>query len=229
MINGAEMIKRPKQRLASVSLVRLGLANTLAAADRVGAGEFITEPATLMSLGFEWLTDGDDNRNAEVSVFYRKKGEAAWKQGLSLFRLQREQINSGVISYTAPNMFAGSIFDLEPGTDYECRFLLTDPDGVDGQSENIVTVRTRTEPKPFEAGRVYHVYPPGFTGEKQTPAFTCLLAAYYMGSSSADNHNSFPPRVQPGDTIQVHAGLYKDNRFRYAGGGLGTLSDGTYF
>jgi hypothetical protein len=50
-----------------------------------------------------------------------------------------------------------------------------------------------------------------------------------MGSSSADNHNSFPPRVQPGDTIEVHAGLYKDNRLRYAVGGLGTLSDGTYF
>jgi hypothetical protein len=102
----------------------LFLANPLHAADRVGAGEFITEPATLLSLGFEWLIDGDDNRNAEVSVFYRKKGEAEWKQGLSLFRLQREQVNSGVISYTAPNMFAGSIFDLEPGTDYECWFLL---------------------------------------------------------------------------------------------------------
>jgi hypothetical protein len=180
-------------------------------------------------LGFEWIIEGDDNRNAEVAVSYRKSGEQAWRQGLPLFRLQREQIRSGVISYTTPNMFAGSIFDLEPGAEYECRFVLADPDGVDGKAENIVRARTRTEPKPYEGGRVYHVYPPGFTGEKQTPNFTGLLAAYYMGSSSADNHNSFPPRVQPGDTILVHAGLYKDNRSRYAGGGLGTLSDGTYF
>lgn len=178
------MTNRPMQRLGSVSLLLLCLATPLAAADRVGAGEFITEPATLMSLGFEWLIDGDDNRNAEVSVFYRKKGEGAWKQGLFLFRLQREQINSGVISYTAPNMFAGSIFDLEPGTDYECRFVLADPDGVDGKSENIVTARTRIEPKPFEGGRVYHVYPSGFTGEKADPGVYgssgCVLHGFVL-------------------------------------------------
>src|SRR5206468_5623595 len=40
--------------------------------------------------------------------------------------------------------------------------------------------------------------------------------------------NSWPARVQPGDTILVHAGLYKDDRYRY-GGGLGTVSSGTYF
>jgi hypothetical protein len=34
--------------------------------------------------------------------------------------------------------------------------------------------------------------------------------------------------VQPGDTILVHAGVYKDDRLRY-GGGLGTVSSGTYF
>jgi len=203
-------------------------ATRVAAADRVRAGEFIVEPATLISLGFEWQIDGDDNRNAEVALFYRKTGESAWRQGLPLFRLQREQINAGVIAYTTPNMFAGSLFDLEAGSEYECRFVLSDPDGVDGKGENVVRVRTRIEPKPFAGGRTYHVYPPGFAGEKQMPAFTGLLAAYYMGSSGADNHNSFPGRVQPGDTILVHAGIYKDNRFRY-GGGLGTLADGTYF
>lgn len=216
-------------RVMMLVFVFLFLKESLMAADRVTSGEFIVEPATLISLGFEWVIDGDDNRNAEISVFYRKRGEQAWKQGLSMFRLQREQIRSGVISYTVPNMFAGSIFDLESGIDYECRFVLADPDGVDGKAENIVTVRTRTEPRPAEGGRVYHVYPPGFAGEKETPSFTGLLAAYYLGSSSADNHNSFPPRVEPGDVILVHAGLYKDSRFRYAGGGLGTLSDGTYF
>ena len=45
---------------------------------------------------------------------------------------------------------------------------------------------------------------------------------------SSDNFNTYPPRVQPGDTILVHAGLYKDDRYRY-GGGLGTVSSGTYF
>jgi len=205
-------------------------ANTAAVAAKTVSGQFMTEPPTLISLGFEWEIAGDDNRNAEVTVSYRKKGETVWRQGLSLFRLQRERIDRGPLQYTTPNMFAGSIFDLEPGTEYEGRFVLADPDGVEGKAEQIVAVRTRVEPKPFAGGRVYHVYPPGYSGMKQEPAFTGLLAAYYTGSSHSDNYNTFPPRAQAGDTILVHAGLYKDDRFRYGGGeGLGTISDGTYF
>ena len=165
-----------------------------------------------------------------MAVFYREKGTQVWKQGLPLLRLQHERINRGPLQYTTPNMFAGSIFDLEPDTEYESRFVLSDPDGVDGSAEKIARVRTRFEPQPFAGGRVYHVYPPGHSGPKEEPAFTGLLAAYYTGSAHSDNYNTFPPRVQPGDTILVHAGLYKDNRFRYGGGeGLGTISDGTYF
>src|SRR6185295_9823909 len=77
-------------------------------------------------------------------------------------------------------------------------------------------------------GKVFHVYPAGFNGQKQEPAFTGLLGAYYTGYSNSDNFNTYPPRVQPGDTILVHAGTYKDDRLRY-GGGLGTVSSGTYF
>ena len=203
-------------------------AAALSAADKTTVRTFITEPATLVSLGFEWQIDGDDNRNATVAVSYRRKGETAWKDGLPLLRIGNERINENALQYLTPNGFAGSIFDLEPATDYECRFVMTDPDGVDGKAEQIVTVRTRAEPKPAAGGKVYHVYPPGFNGQKQEPAFTGLLAAYYTGSSNSDNFNTYPPRVQPGDTILVHAGLYKDDRFRY-GGGLGTVSSGTYF
>jgi hypothetical protein len=207
------------------------LPNALAAGNKVTSKQFVTEPPTLISLGFEWEINGDDNRNAEVAVAYRKKGDQGWRQALSLLRLQREPTISGPMAYTAPNMFAGSIFDLEPGTEYECRFVLTDPDGVQGKKEYLVTVRTRPEPMPFEGGQVYHVYPGGYKGPKQAPAFTGLGAAYFMGSSHTDNHNTFPPRVKPGDTILVHAGLYKDNRFSYAqGGDAGTApSDGTFF
>jgi hypothetical protein len=34
---------------------------------------------------------------------------------------------AGAFSYVAPNMFAGRIFNLKPGTDYEARFTLSDP------------------------------------------------------------------------------------------------------
>ncbi|HEY7333539.1 MAG TPA: hypothetical protein VH639_01555 [Bryobacteraceae bacterium] len=209
-------------------LLALAGPRMLSAADKVVARDVYVEPPTLISLGFEWNIDGDDNRNASVAVSYRKKGEQAWREGLPLLRIGNERINENAFQYVVPNMFAGSIFDLEPGVDYECRFVLTDPDGVEGKAENIVSVRTRSEPKPAAGGKIYHVYPPGYNGQKQQPAFTGLLAAYYMGSSGADYFNSYPPRVQPGDTILVHAGVYKDDRYRY-GGPLGTISSGTYF
>jgi hypothetical protein len=199
-----------------------------AAMDKSTVKEFITEPATLVSLGFEWRIDGDDNRNATVAVSYRKKGEPAWKDGLPLLRIGNERINENALQYMTPNGFAGSIFELDPDTLYEARFVMSDPDGVAGKAETIVTVHTRAEPKPAAGGKVYHVYPPEYKGQKQEPAFTGLLGAYYTGSSSSDNFNTYPPRVQPGDTILIHAGLYKDDRYRY-GAGLGTVSSGTYF
>ncbi len=113
------------------------------------------------------------NRNASAAVSYRKKGEQAWKEGLPLLRIGNERINENAFNYVAPNMFAGSIFDLEPGTDYERRFVPADPDGVEGKAENTVTVRTRPEPKPAAGGKIYGVYPPGYNGPKQ-PVFWAL-------------------------------------------------------
>ncbi|HTB19941.1 MAG TPA: hypothetical protein VK708_17585, partial [Bryobacteraceae bacterium] len=94
-------------------------------------GEFIVDPPTLVSLGFAWNIAGDDNRNARVDVTYRKKGDAQWKNGLPLLRLQGEQVSGGAprdggrhfYSYVAPNMFAGSLLNLEPNTEYECHFV----------------------------------------------------------------------------------------------------------
>ena len=193
--------------------------------------ELVAEPPTLVSLGFEWHIEGDANRNAHAAVECRKEGEETWFAGPPLLRIGGERIAENAFLYYTPHMLAGSVFDLEPATQYECRFRLSDPDGIDGaagDAERLARVRTRAEPKPAADGRVYHVYPPGHEGPKEEPAFTGLLAAYYTGSSGSDNFNTYPARVQPGDTILVHAGIYKDDRYRYQGG-LGTISSGTYF
>jgi hypothetical protein len=207
------------------------------------AGAFTVERPTLVSLGFEWRIRGDDNRNARVEVSFRRRGESAWRKGLPLFRLQGEEVSGGkprnsdygrYYDYVAPDMFAGSLLNLEPDTDYEARFELIDPDGVRGPAVKTVTVRTRKAPAAAAGGRVFHVYPWGWAGPKLEPAFTGLLAAFYMGSDQSDHSNAFPPRVRPGDVIEVHAGVYKDNRFAYGGfdpkfGGYGTPFDGTYY
>lgn len=212
------------------------------AQNKTTAGAFTVERPTLVSLGFEWRISGDANRNARVDVTFRKKGDAQWHKGLPLLRLDGEQVSAGIprgstrhyFSYVAPNMFAGSLLNLQPDTGYECRFVLSDPDGVKGRAERTVTVHTRKEPEPAAGGHVYNVYPFGYKGPKQQPAFTGLLAAYYMGSDESDHSYVMPPRVQPGDIILIHAGLYKDSRFHYGGfdrniPALGTPFDGTYY
>src|SRR5271156_2011789 len=151
------MKPRLTHRFAFLLLCPL-LAFRLAATDRVTSKNFYVEPPTLISLGFEWQIEGDDNRNASVAVSWRKKGDRAWHEGLPFLRVGNERLNENAIQYVTPNMLAGSIFDLEPGTEYECRFVLSDLDGVKGKSEQLVTVRTRPEPKPGTGGKIYHVY-----------------------------------------------------------------------
>lgn len=84
----------------------------LHAANPVAARNFYAEPPTLISLGFEWQIEGDDNRNASVAVSWQKRGDTAWKEGLPLLRIGNEILNENAIQFTTPNMFAGSIFDL---------------------------------------------------------------------------------------------------------------------
>jgi hypothetical protein len=217
------------------------------AANAVTADAFTVERPTLLSLGFEWRIGGDDNRNAVVAVSYRKKGESTWQTGLPMLRIGGERVTgypagpsrygvraTSIYDYTAPNMFAGSVLNLQPDTEYECRFVLTDPDGASGTLEQNVTVRTRKAPAPAAGGRVYHVYPSGYKGAVQEPAFYSLMGAYYLGADESDHSIAYPPRVQPGDTILVHAGIYKDARFNYSGfdpsaASYGTPFDGTYF
>src|SRR5437868_10832337 len=83
--------------------------------NKVKAGELVIDPPTLINLGFEWVIQGDDNRNAQVAVSYRRKGDTAWQRAMPLLRLQHERVyqGEGIFNVEMPNMFAGSILDLE--------------------------------------------------------------------------------------------------------------------
>ena len=171
----------------------------------------ITVPApvlqrpTLLCLGIQWFVEGDDNRNATADVAFRAKGEGAWREGMPLLRIRGETAQRQEKDpWVAPNMFAGSVIDLKPDTEYEVRLTLSDPDGVqaregvgkmvDGKLEIILTGRTRGEPKAFEGGRKLHVYPAGFAGKKEAGAPADLRAAIAA--------------AQPGDAVLLHAGTY---------------------
>jgi hypothetical protein len=192
------------------------LAGVAAAQDGARAGDFVVEHPTLLNLGFEWAIQGDANRNASVAVRFRVVGQPDWRPALPLVRIGGERVYRirENLDYTVPDGFAGSILNLRPGTEYECEFKLTDPDGTTGQTSHVVKVRTRTEPVPSTSGRTLHVYPPGYQGTRLEPSFTGLLQAYY-GAGLGDWSVVWERRAQPGDTLLVHAGLYKPERLNY--------------
>jgi hypothetical protein len=237
------MIRIGRTLLAAA--VGLGAAVMMAApaeaANSVSAGVLTVERPTLMAAGFDWRINGDDNHNAKVDVQYRKKGDKEWKAGLPLLRSGGggEFVGVGpgaggtarypLFKYEVPNMLTGSIFNLTPDTDYEAQFTLSDPDG--GKATKSVAFHTRKEPVPATGGKVYHVYPVDWKGAKQEPNFPSIMAAYYQGGAHYDYENAYPVRVQPGDVILVHAGLYIGDRFHYINvePKPGTLSMGNYF
>ena len=108
-------------------------------------------------------------------------------------------------------MFAGSIFGLEPGGTYECRFIMTDPDGITGTAVRTALVTTRVEPRASTTGRVRHVYPPGYEGEMEEPAYTGIMHAFYGPGKGLWQ----PADIEPGDIILVHGGTYISDRRTY--------------
>ena len=197
-------------------LLPLVFAAVALAQNSTTAGKFVVEHPTLLNLGFEWAIEGDANRNATVTVQYRATGETVWHEALPLMRIGGERIFRARehLDYTVPQGFAGSILNLQPGTEYECQFRMADPDGVKGTATQTVKVKTRTEPQPYAGGRQLHVYPPDYKGDKLEPNFSTLLEAYY-GAGLGDWSVVWERRAQPGDTILLHAGLYKPERRNY--------------
>ncbi|NBO64193.1 MAG: hypothetical protein EBU88_05005 [Acidobacteria bacterium] len=215
-----------KVRLQIVFLALVPI--VVSAQDRVTPGRLIVEPPTIHNLGFEWKIGGDDNRNATVRVEYRRGGTVRWHDAMPLLRIGDEKVwrSREYLEYLTPRMFAGSILDVEEGTTYECRFTMSDPDGVDGKSVEVVYVTTRRVPQSFSGGRTLHVYPPDYEGPRVEPSFKGLKEAYYgPGLGDWDVVHTRP--VQPGDVILVHAGLYRADRLDYVTP-YGIPFDGTY-
>ena len=194
----------------------------------VTAGRLHVDPPTLENLGFAWSIQGDANRNAKVDVQYKPTAESTWRHALPLLRIGGEQIGRDRenLKYFVPAGFAGSILNLKPGTEYDVRLTLSDPDGASGETTRSVKLRTRSEPQSYSGGRILHVYSPEHKGPRQEPAFTGILEAYY-GAGLGDWSVVWERKAQPGDTLLVHAGLYRPERLNYVDP-LAAPFDGTF-
>ncbi len=197
-----------KLNLILLSGILIALAHPLRAENAsTPLGEPVLEPSTLHCLGAYWMIKGDDNKNAEIAMSFRKNGAGEWTKSMPMFRVEKgapegEMMAAGdkknhktllQIPHDAW-LFAGSIVLLEPDTVYELKLSLIDPDG--GGIEKILKCRTRAEPhESADANKRYVV--PGSGGGSGTAAdpFKGLAAAQKV--------------AHPGDLFLIHAGVYE--------------------
>lgn len=162
--------------------------------DKVTPGRFFVDPPTIHNLGFRWYIEGDSNRSASVAVAYRPKGETAWREAQPMLRVQYEVVNRAFNPWRCGNVFAGSVMFLQPGTEYEVRFTMTDPDGG-APRPKIVTATTRTGPARYEGERQVPVLPADHEGPRPPGAAVELSEALRQ--------------ARPGDVLLLHAGVYR--------------------
>ena len=180
-------------RSAVLLALSLVVAHSAWAENASQPGDVQPEPSTLHCLAVRWPVKGDANANAAVAVQYRKAGEAEWRQGYPLFRPYPQHM-SPENRVAGGWLFAGSIVDLAPDTEYEVKLSLKDPDG--GDADRTLKLRTRAEPPWEPAGMRLRFVVPGTGGGSGTQAdpFKGLVAAH--------------DAAEPGDVFQLDKGVY---------------------
>jgi len=191
------------RKLAALAVLLLVGANACArAAEAARGGTLTPEPATPSALAVRWAIRGDSNANATVAVAYRRKGDEHWRDGYPLFRTYPDRVSPDNLVKDGW-LFAGSVIDLDPGTDYELRLALADPDG--GNETRRLTLRTATEPRAPADLRVLHVVPRGADGAAQ-------------GSGGAQDPfrglRAALATARPGDLLRLAPGTYAESALR---------------
>ncbi|MCL2641034.1 MAG: hypothetical protein FWD53_09340, partial [Phycisphaerales bacterium] len=173
--------------------------------------EPVLEHPTLRSLGAYWIIQGDENKNATVSLEYRALSDkenvppSPWVRGHDFLRVEKGSNDKGAPSKRQENtklpipadswLFAGSALLLKPDTTYELKLTLRDPDG--GFAERVLKSRTIAEPvMPMGNGmKAFYVEPGngGGTGTIDDP---------FKGIAAAN------AKAEPGSLFMLRRGIY---------------------
>ena len=157
------------------------------AVEDITVGDVVVDEPTLCCLGFSLPVSGDDDYDAVATIEYRPAGTATWRQALPMLRVRPELTSDesppGQYGLPVPaEQFAGSVFGLDAGTNYEIRLSVTDPDG--GNRTQTVQAATRNPPR----------------DDPQVPR---IVSVSTMSELSTAVTNS-----QAGDVIQLAPGTY---------------------
>jgi parallel beta helix pectate lyase-like protein/uncharacterized protein DUF1565 len=138
---------------------------------------------TFECVGIRAAYTGDADSNATVAVRYRLRNTTQWREAQPLCRIKDSR-------------FAGSIFFLTPGQEYEVELTASDPDGGGTKKAR---VSTRNDGFPVgTSGRQLWVDPAGDDanrGSVASPLRTIRQAAEL---------------AQPGDIVRVNPGVYRE-------------------
>jgi len=137
------------------------------------------EPATPEQIGLYLPVTRALSASSQVTVRYRPANETAWRVAHPLLRIHPEWCESSA-PVTPVDSFAGSIFDLTPGTAYDVELTLIEP----GQANQSLTTRATTRALPGAA-----------------PAVT-------KSATPADNLQAKFDSLVPGDRLELAAGTY---------------------
>jgi len=170
---------------AGALLVLLAAAAPAADAESaVRAGRLELYP-TFECIGLRLSYTGDANSNATAKLKYREKGSLVWRDALPPVRIRG-------------NRFAGSIFFLTPGRQFEVQVTLDDPDGAALERASGI-VATRAFDFPTGGGRHWYVSTGGADdndGTRVAPLRSIARAAEKAGA---------------GDVVHVLPGVYRES------------------
>lgn len=129
---------------------------------------------------------GDANRNASLSLQWRRVGDAGFRAGQPLLRVDASH-------------FLGSLFALEPATAYEVSVTLVDPDGVGGEATRSASASTRADTLVEPTLRTLYVAPNGNDGNDGLSPATAVRSI----QRAAD-------LAQAGDLVLVAPGIFHE-------------------
>jgi hypothetical protein len=165
----------------------------------VNPGE-IRVDSTFYHIGVLWSISGDTNLDSNLKIEYRSSRVGKWKPCAIAMRahpkIEVEGEELGV------NYWAGSAMFLKPGSEYELKLTLTDPDG--GGATRTIKAATKKEQQPSPSGTKYYVKPGngGGTGTSADP---------FKGLQTAAS------RAKPGDIFHIGPGNYKPFTIKVSG------------
>lgn len=128
------------RRIVALSLFVLAGAGTAAATDSLTITSVVLDRPTLHCLGVQVLISDDDDFDAAIAVRWREPA-GTWRNAPPLFRVRPASVTGRVV----PPQFAGTIFDLRPGTAYEIELHAVD---ADGPVDDVRLLNATTRPVP---------------------------------------------------------------------------------